>query len=104
MRSAGHFDGTDPEPYACLRSGHMPGARNVPSVTMSENSKLLPRDRLKVMFEAAGLDLFKLILMSCGLGIIAAVITLALQLFGHGAFRIYNCSWTEVGSCPTHFS
>lgn len=96
-RSAGRFEGTDPEPRAGLRSGHMPGARNVPSVTLSENGELLPLDRLKATLEAAGLDLSKPVVTSCGSGVTAAVITLALQSLGHGDNRLYDGSWTEWG-------
>lgn len=96
-RSAGRFEGTDPEPRVSLRSGHMPGARNVPSVTLSENGELLPLDRLKATLEAAGLDLSKPVVTSCGSGVTAAVITLALQSLGHGDVRLYDGSWTEWG-------
>lgn len=96
-RSAGRFEGTDPEPRAGLRSGHMPGARNVPSGTLSENGELLPLDRLKATLEAAGLDLSKPVVTSCGSGVTAAVITLALQSLGHGDNRLYDGSWTEWG-------
>ncbi|MBB6470225.1 thiosulfate/3-mercaptopyruvate sulfurtransferase [Aminobacter lissarensis] len=96
-RSAGRFEGTDPEPRAGLRSGHMPGARSVPSVTLSENGELLPLDRLKATLEASGLDLSKPIVTSCGSGVTAAVITLALQSLGHGDVRLYDGSWTEWG-------
>lgn len=96
-RSAGRFEGTDPEPRAGLRSGHMPGARNVPSSTLSENGELLPLDRLKATLEAAGLDLSKPVVTSCGSGVTAAVITLALQSLGHGDNRLYDGSWTEWG-------
>ncbi|MDR7224877.1 3-mercaptopyruvate sulfurtransferase [Aminobacter aminovorans] len=96
-RSAGRFEGTDPEPRAGLRSGHMPGARSVPSVTLSENGELLPLDQLKATLEAAGLDLSKPVVTSCGSGVTAAVITLALQSLGHGDVRLYDGSWTEWG-------
>jgi thiosulfate/3-mercaptopyruvate sulfurtransferase len=96
-RSAGRFEGTEPEPRAGLRSGHMPGARSVPSVTLSENGELLPLDRLKATLEAAGLDLSKPVVTSCGSGVTAAVITLALQSLGHGDVRLYDGSWTEWG-------
>jgi thiosulfate/3-mercaptopyruvate sulfurtransferase len=96
-RSAGRFEGTDPEPRPGLRSGHMPGARNVPSVTLSEDGEFLPLDRLKATLEAAGLDLSKPVVTSCGSGVTAAVITLALQSLGHGDVRLYDGSWTEWG-------
>ncbi|MCA0274841.1 MAG: 3-mercaptopyruvate sulfurtransferase [Proteobacteria bacterium] len=96
-RSAGRFEGTDPEPRQGLRSGHMPGARNVPSVTLSENGEFLPLDRLKAKLEDAGLDLSKPVVTTCGSGVTAAVITLALQSLGHGDVRLYDGSWTEWG-------
>ncbi|MEO5323736.1 3-mercaptopyruvate sulfurtransferase [Mesorhizobium sp. CC13] len=96
-RSAGRFEGRDPEPRAGLRSGHMPGARNVPSASLSENGELLPLDRLKSTLEAAGLDLSKPVVTTCGSGVTAAVITLALQSLGHGDNRLYDGSWTEWG-------
>jgi thiosulfate/3-mercaptopyruvate sulfurtransferase len=96
-RSVGRFEGTDPEPRPGLRSGHMPGAHSVPSVTLSENGELLPLDRLKATLEAAGLDLTKPVVTSCGSGVTAAVITLALQSLGHGDVRLYDGSWTEWG-------
>ncbi|WP_439502671.1 3-mercaptopyruvate sulfurtransferase [Aminobacter ciceronei] len=96
-RSAGRFEGTDAEPRPGLRSGHMPGAHSVPSVTLSENGELLPLDRLKATLEAAGLDLTKPVVTSCGSGVTAAVITLALQSLGHGDVRLYDGSWTEWG-------
>lgn len=96
-RSAGRFEGTDPEPRVGLRSGHMPGARSVPSGTLSENGELLPLDRLKSTLEAAGIDLSKPVVTSCGSGVTAAVIALALHSLGHGDVRLYDGSWTEWG-------
>lgn len=97
-RAAGRFQGIDPEPRQGLRSGHMPGARNVPSSTLSENGELLPLDRLRATLEASGLDLSKPVVTSCGSGVTAAVITLALQSLGHGDNRLYDGSWSEWGS------
>lgn len=96
-RSKGRFEGTDPEPRKGLRSGHMPGARSVPSTSLSENGELLPLDRLKAVFEDAGVDLSKPVVTSCGSGVTAAVITLALQSLGHGDNKLYDGSWTEWG-------
>lgn len=96
-RSPGRFAGTDPEPRPGLRGGHMPGAHNVPSTSLSENGELLPLDRLKLVLEQAGLDLSRPIVTSCGSGVTAAVITLALNSLGHGDNRLYDGSWTEWG-------
>jgi thiosulfate/3-mercaptopyruvate sulfurtransferase len=96
-RSAGRFAGTEPEPRAGIRSGHMPGARNVPSSLLSEDGKLLPKARLRKLFEEAGVDLSKPVVTSCGSGITAAAITLALETLGHTDNRLYDGSWTEWG-------
>lgn len=96
-RSAARFAGAEPEPRAGLRSGHMPGARSVPSSTFSEGGKLLPPDRLRQVLEDAGLDLSKPVVTTCGSGITAAVVTLALETLGHTENRLYDGSWTEWG-------
>jgi thiosulfate/3-mercaptopyruvate sulfurtransferase len=96
-RSPGRFAGTDPEPRAGVRSGHMPGARNVPASALSENGELLPKDRLKTVIEDAGIDLSGPVVTSCGSGITAAAITLALETLGHTDNRLYDGSWTEWG-------
>ena len=96
-RSAGRFAGTDPEPRAGVRSGHMPGARNVPITALGENGELLSKDRLRKVIEDAGIDLSKPVVTSCGSGITAAAITLALETIGHTDNRLYDGSWTEWG-------
>ncbi len=96
-RGAGRFTGSEPEPRAGVRSGHMPGARNLPYSALSENGKLLPKDRLREVIEGAGIDLSNPVITSCGSGITAAVITLALETLGHTHNRLYDGSWTEWG-------
>jgi thiosulfate/3-mercaptopyruvate sulfurtransferase len=96
-RSPGRFAGTEPEPRAGVRSGHMPGARNVPASVLSENGELLPKSRLKKVIEEAGVDLTRPVVTSCGSGITAAAITLALETLGHADNRLYDGSWTEWG-------
>lgn len=97
-RSAGRFAGTDPEPRAGVRGGHMPGAKNVPATSLSENGRLLPLNELRARLEGAGLDLDRPIVTSCGSGVTAAVITLALESVGHHGSKLYDGSWTEWGS------
>ncbi|MDX8517805.1 3-mercaptopyruvate sulfurtransferase [Mesorhizobium dulcispinae] len=96
-RSPGRFAGTDPEPRPGVRSGHMPGAHNVPIAALAENGELLPKDRLRKVIEGAGIDLSKPVVTSCGSGITAAAITLALETLGHTDNRLYDGSWTEWG-------
>jgi thiosulfate/3-mercaptopyruvate sulfurtransferase len=91
------FTGEDPEPRKGVRGGHMPGARSVPALSLSENGYLLPLDQLRGKLERAGLDLDKPVVTSCGSGITAAVISLALESVGHGANKLYDGSWTEWG-------
>ena len=96
-RPAGRFTGEDPEPRAGVRGGHMPGAKSLPASTLSRDGKLLPPEELKKRLEEAGVDLSKPVVTSCGSGITAAVITLALETLGHSANRLYDGSWTEWG-------
>ncbi|MER8372491.1 3-mercaptopyruvate sulfurtransferase [Mesorhizobium sp. M1406] len=96
-RGPGRFTGTEPEPRTGIRSGHMPGARNLPYSALSENGELLSKDRLRKVIEEAGIDLSKPVVTSCGSGITAAVATLALETLGHTDNRLYDGSWTEWG-------
>ncbi|QND53233.1 3-mercaptopyruvate sulfurtransferase [Phyllobacterium sp. 628] len=96
-RSAGRFIGKDPEPREGLRSGHMPGARSVPSSTLADNGYLKDLPALRKVLDDAGVDLNGPIATTCGSGITAAVITLALESLGHKDNILYDGSWTEWG-------
>jgi thiosulfate/3-mercaptopyruvate sulfurtransferase len=96
-RGAGRFEGRDPEPRAGIRSGHMPGARNVPYSALSHNGHLKSVAELKQVLETAGVDLQTPVVTSCGSGVTAAVITLALQSIGHRDNMLYDGSWSEWG-------
>ncbi|ASY56433.1 3-mercaptopyruvate sulfurtransferase [Sinorhizobium sp. CCBAU 05631] len=99
-RSAGRFSGEEAEPRAGMRSGHMPGARSLPSGTFSEAGKLKDLDELRQSFAEAGIDLTKPVVTTCGSGVTAAIITLALQSLGHTDNTLYDGSWSEWGSRP----
>jgi thiosulfate/3-mercaptopyruvate sulfurtransferase len=99
-RSAERFAGTAPEPRPGLRSGHMPGSLNVPFQNVLENGRLVSRERIEAAFTSAGVDLDKPIITSCGSGVTAAILTLALDSIGKGALRLYDGSWSEWGSRP----
>lgn len=99
-RPAGRFTGAEPEPRPGMRSGHMPGARNVPATSLSRDGSLLPLPELKAALEAAGLDLDRPVVTSCGSGVTAAVVTLALDSLGHADNRLYDGSWSEWGGRP----
>ncbi|MEP7455004.1 3-mercaptopyruvate sulfurtransferase [Phyllobacterium sp. SB3] len=94
-RAAGRFTGVEPEPRAGLRSGHMPGARSVPSSSLADGGYLKDINGLKQVLDKAGVDLSRPIVTSCGSGITAAVITLALESLGHKDNVLYDGSWTE---------
>ena len=96
-RSAGRFTGTDPEPRAGLRSGHMPGARSMPVTQLTEGGRLKSLPELKGAIEGAGIDLARPVVTSCGSGITAAIISLSLASLGHGDNSLYDGSWTEWG-------
>lgn len=96
-RPAGRFEGADPEPRAGVRGGHMPGAKNVPALSLGRDGALLPPDELRAAFEGAGIDLAKPVVTSCGSGVTAAVLVLALETLGHRDTRLYDGSWTEWG-------
>jgi thiosulfate/3-mercaptopyruvate sulfurtransferase len=99
-RSAGRFAGTDPEPRAGLRGGHMPGARSIPVTTLSENGRLKDLAALKTVFADAGIDLTRPVVTTCGSGVTAAAITFALHSLGHENNTLFDGSWTEWASQP----
>jgi thiosulfate/3-mercaptopyruvate sulfurtransferase len=74
----------------------MPTARNIPASMLSRDGKLLPADELKKQFEKAGVDLSQPVVTSCGSGVTAAIVSLALERLGKGS-RLYDGSWTEWG-------
>lgn len=100
-RSAARFRGEAPEPRAGLRSGHMPGAGNVPwEQVVAEDGTLRPADELKAVFADAGIDLAKPIVTTCGSGVTASVLALALARLGLDRTAVYDGSWTEWGGLP----
>ncbi|MCZ0960184.1 3-mercaptopyruvate sulfurtransferase [Paracoccus benzoatiresistens] len=100
-RAADRFRGEAPEPRPGLRSGHIPGARNVPfGRLLNADGTMRPPAELRAEFEAAGVDLKQPVITSCGSGITAAVLSLALERIGHRNHSLYDGSWTEWGSFP----
>lgn len=98
-RPAGRFKGIDPEPRPGVRGGHMPGAHNLPAASLSRDGKLLPKDELLKAIDDAGVDLTKPVVTSCGSGVTAAIVSLALETLGRES-QLYDGSWTEWGSQP----
>jgi thiosulfate/3-mercaptopyruvate sulfurtransferase len=96
-RSAARFRGEAPEPRAGLRSGHMPGAANLPwEQVIAEDGTLRPSEELKSVFDRVGVDLAKPIVTTCGSGVTASVLALALARLGICA-AVYDGSWSEWG-------
>jgi len=98
-RSAGRFRGDVPEPRVSLRSGHMPGALNVPfDQVLRPDGHLKSEEDLTQVF--AAVDLTRPIVTSCGSGVTAAVLALALARLGRDDVAVYDGSWTEWGGHP----
>lgn len=101
-RAANRFRGDAPEPREGLRAGHIPGARSVPFTTLLNADKTMkPLDEMRAVFEAAGVDLSKPAITTCGSGVTAAILALALERLGHTQWSLYDGSWAEWGMFPT---
>lgn len=98
-RSPERFAGKAPEPREGLRAGHIPGAHNVPyGQIVNKDGTLKTTAELEEIFEKAGIDHHKAIITSCGSGITACVLALALAETGHLRTSVYDGSWAEWGS------
>ena len=97
-RAPGRFAGTAPEPRAGLRGGHIPGARNVYFKTLlNDDNTMKSVAALRQIFTEAGVDLRKPAITTCGSGVTAAVISLALERIGKTDHSLYDGSWAEWG-------
>jgi thiosulfate/3-mercaptopyruvate sulfurtransferase len=97
-RSAGRFAGTEPEPRPRLRGGHIPGSLSLPYTELiAEDGTFLPESGLRRRFEASGLKLKRPAVTSCGSGVTAAILALALHRLGAADAAVYDGSWTEWG-------
>ena len=97
-RSPSRFRGDAPEPREGLRAGHIPSSKNVHyGALLNDDGTMLPLAALRHVFEAAGVDLKKPVITSCGSGVTAAILSLALERIGHKDHSVYDGSWSEWG-------
>jgi thiosulfate/3-mercaptopyruvate sulfurtransferase len=100
-RSPGRFTAAEPEPRAGVRGGHMPGARNVHyRALLNPDGTFKSLAELRAIFGQAGVDLARPIVTTCGTGVTAAILMLALGEIGAREVALYDGSWTEWGSRP----
>ena len=98
-RSGPRFRGEEAEPRPGVRPGHMPGASNVHYASLiTKDGTLKPQAELEAAFTSAGIDLAKPVVTSCGSGVTAGILTLALTELGTRDHALYDGSWTEWGA------
>lgn len=97
-RPAARFRGEAPEPRSWVKSGRIPGSFNLPSGELVADGTLKTEEDVRAAFEAAGVDLSRPIVTSCGSGVNAAILSLALDTIGVKDTALYDGSWTEWGA------
>ncbi len=98
-RSRARFEGSEAEPRPGLRPGHIPNSRSLPFTELLDpkTQTMLPAKELCRRFEAAGIDMHRPVVTTCGSGVTAAVLALGLSIAGHKDVAVYDGSWAEWG-------
>jgi thiosulfate/3-mercaptopyruvate sulfurtransferase len=99
-RSGTRYRGEEKEPRPGVEPGHMPGSRNVHYASLIENGQMKDAAALEAVFEAAGVDPAQPMTTTCGSGVTAAILALAVEKMGQKVPRLYDGSWAEWGSKP----
>jgi thiosulfate/3-mercaptopyruvate sulfurtransferase len=98
LRPAGRYAGVQPEPRPGIRTGHMPGAKNLPFTELVDsNGTILPIEQLRNRLRERGIELSQPIIATCGSGTSACTLVLALDLLGFPDVAVYDGAWTEWG-------
>jgi thiosulfate/3-mercaptopyruvate sulfurtransferase len=101
-RAAARFRGEAPEPRPGLRAGHIPGSKNLPFTQLLNGDHTMKTTaEMAREFQKAGVNLSKPVITTCGSGVTAAVLSLALERMGKIDHSLYDGSWTEWGQFPT---
>ena len=97
-RAAARFSGAEAEPRPGLRPGHIPGSLNLPWREVVEGGEIKPAEEIKMLFARAGLDFARPVITTCGSGVTAAILLLALKTAGKTDVVLYDGSWAEWGA------
>mgnify|MGYP001949356258 CR=1 FL=1 len=97
-RPFGRFAGEVPEPRAGLKSGHIPGSKSLPAMELIKDGALLLPEELEARFAEVGIANADHVTTTCGSGVTAAILSLALDTLGHKDHSLYDGSWADWGS------